>query len=261
MKKLARIFLRLLLPLPLVLAVNRFLRGLAAQGHRLQYFLQWRIAQRCPAWFDHNIDHYWKWRASRNPGIWQRGILGLFAMRPGCRVLELCCGDGFYSYYFYSGKASKIVAMDHDADAIRHARHNQNAPNIEYRCGDIRTQMPQGEFDNVCWDAGIEYFTVAETEAVLADIGRRLAPGGILSGCGIVGRPEGRSHPDHKHEFSSPHELASFLRRFFANVLVISTQEADRFQARSSLHFFASSGALPFDLNGKEMVRLGPLQP
>lgn len=245
-KALAKILLRPLLP-P-VLATNRLLRATAAAGHRLQFFLQWRIARKSPAWFDHDLDLYWKWRASRNPNIWQRGILGLFAMRPGAQVLDLCCGDGFYSYYFYSGRAGRIIAMDYDTAAIRHARKNQQAPNIEYRQGDIRSEMPDGEFDNVCWDAGIEYFTLPETEALLGAIKSRLVSGGILSGCGIVSRGEERSHADHKHEFSSPEELTQLLRRFFAQVRIINTAAAgDKFLERATFHFFASDGPLPLE--------------
>jgi len=245
MKKIAKIVLRALLPLWLVLAVNRSLRKMVALGHRLQFWLQWHVASRPPGWFDHFIDLHWKWHASRDPSPWQRGILGLLAMKPGCRVLDLCCGGGFYAYHFYSSRASRVVAIDWDIDGIRHAQRNMKAPNIEYRQGNILTDMPREEFDNVCWDAGIEYFTQEETRSVLAAIKQQLTPAGILNGCGIGARTDGHSHIDHKHEFSSPQALAQLLREFFANVLVISPPHAGN--TRKTFHFFASDGTLPFN--------------
>jgi len=257
MKNILKAFLRFLLPTGPVLAVNRGLRALGAAGHRLQFNLQWRVAKRTPAWFDHFITSHWQWHESQNPSSWQRGILGLFAMKPGCRALELCCGGGFHSYHFYAGRASQLIAVDFDQDAIRHARANFRAPNLEFRQANILTEMPDGPFDNICWDAGIEYFTEAETESLLRAIKTRLAPGGILSGCGIVARGEAASHIDHKHEFSSPEELAQLLRRFFDTVTVIGTHQSDKFLERATFHFFASDGEVPFGMQDSNIIRLG----
>jgi len=56
--------------------------------------------------FDHFLTSYYVWPQTRTPLWLERGIFGLLAMRQGARVLELCCGDGFNAYHFYSIRAA-----------------------------------------------------------------------------------------------------------------------------------------------------------
>ncbi len=194
-----------------------------------------------PEWFDHFIDQYGQWYQTRIPFPWERGIFNLLAIRPGARVLELCCGDGFNAHHFYSIRAASVVSVDFDAAGIRHARRYFRAPNVQYDLCDIRTSLPGGTFDNVIWDAAIEHFTVAEIGTLAIEIKSRLAPGGILSGYTLIEDPE-RRHPDHEIEFRSRADLASLLTPHFANVAVIQTD----YPTRKNLYFFASDGPLPF---------------
>jgi hypothetical protein len=85
----------------------------------------------------------------------------------------------------------------------------------------IRTQMPDGILDNVVWDAAIEHFTETEIAELMANIKRRLAPAGMLSGFTIVERPDGKKMlPHHEYEFKSKDDLARFFRPHFRNVKV-----------------------------------------
>ena len=245
-----------LVPLGLIKGLNRSLRRITALGHRLQFEREWGSARRTPGWFDHFIDQFWKWPTSRNPQTWERGIFGLLGMKQGCRLLDLCCGGGFITYHFYSGRASHIVAADIDESAIRHAKRNFKASNIEFRCSDIRTDMPKGEFDNVTWDAGIEYFTAAETNQILLNIKSRLKPHGLLGGYAIVAK-ELKSHDDHKREFTSREQLAALMKQYFANVLIISTTHGDGSERRNNLYFFASDGPVPFAEDWGAQLHLG----
>ena len=257
MKKLLKILIRALLPWEAVKAMNRTLRGLAAWGHRFQHFYEWRLMARPPEWFDHYIDLHWKWRVTRNATSWERGIFGLLAMRQGCRVLDLCCGTGFFTYYFYSGRAGAVVAMDYSAAAIRQARRNFQASNIDYRQGDIRTDLPDGPFDNAVLNAALEYFTPQEAEKLLDDIKGRLTPNGILSGNSIVASRAGVAHLDQKQEFFSRDELAALLKRHFANVTIINTTFIDPGMNRTNLYFFASEGPVPLAENWPDILVIG----
>ena len=237
--------------LPVVLAVNYVLRAMAAAGHHLQYLLQWRFAVRAPLSFDPFIDLYWRWKLSGSPMSWERGIFGLLAMKPGCRLLDLCCGEGFYTHRFYSGRAGSIIAMDYNAKAIAHARRNFQAANIDYRCGDVRTQMPQGPFDNVSWDAGIEYFTLQEIGGILKDIKMRLAHRGVLSGYSILVPPDGKAAiQGQKYAAASLEDLGGLLRRFFLNVAILRTT----YPSRTNHYFFASDGPLPLSEGWPDLV-------
>jgi SAM-dependent methyltransferase len=236
--------------LPLVQAsrgVSRMTRSMSAGAHRLQYFIEWSVDN--PEYFDHFIDSHYQWHALRQSFPWERGVYSSLALQATRtdrlpKVLELCCGDGFMTYHFYSSQASTITAMDFDKEAIASARRNCAAPNITYRLGDIRTEMPDGAFDNIIWDAAIEHFTEAEITALMEGIRSRLAPGGIVSGYTIVEPEHGGKHlHQHEYEFHDKADLARFLQPWFANVQVFSTT----FPSRTNLYFYASDGPLPFE--------------
>ncbi len=225
-------------PLPLLRRLNAVMRTATAMTHRWQLELEWGVPP-LPEWFDHFIDQQC-WTA---PFPWERGIFNLIAMRQGARVLDMCCGDGFFDRRFYAGRAREIIAADIDPRAIRHARRYNAAPNIHYQVGDVRAGLPAGPFDNVVWDAAIEHFTEAEIADVLSRIKRELRPGGVLSGYTIQAMAHGASHPDHEYEFSSKVDLARFFTPHFQHVQVLETVYPDR----HNLYVFASDEVLPLD--------------
>lgn len=225
---------------PFARATNALVRRFARFTHEVQFKLEWGM-QPTPEWFDHFLDQYYLWPTTRAPFWVERGVFSLLAIKPGARVLELCCGDGFNAYHFYSVRAGSIVSVDLDPNAIASAQHNFRAPNIAYQVADIRTQMPQGRFDNVVWDAAIEHFTREEINALMAAIKARLVPGGILSGYTIVEREEGISHHDHEYEFKSKEDLQRLLQPHFRNVRVLETI----YPSRHNLYFFASDDRVP----------------
>ena len=231
--------------LPYLKVWNGIARKLAAHGHKLQFEVEWRQDPN-PEWFDHFIHQYWQWHAHRNPMSWERGIFGTLAMKPGCRVLDLCCGGGFFAYHFYSGRAASVLSVDFDPVAIAHAQKNFRAGNLEFRVADIRTEMPDGSFDNIVWDAAIEHFTPEETTAILENISARLTPDGVLSGYTLVEKSTGKSLVHHEYEFKSKEELAGILHTRFPNVLVFENISADALEERHNLYFFASNAAVPF---------------
>jgi cyclopropane fatty-acyl-phospholipid synthase-like methyltransferase len=238
-----------------VKAMNRLLRRVDAAGHKLQFDAEWRVSPP-PEWFDHLTDQHWKWKFTRNSLSWERGIMGMLAMKPGCRVLDLCCGGGFFAYHFFSSRAASVVSVDFDPSAIAHAKRNFDAPNVDYRCCDIRTDLPAGEFDNVVWDSAIEHFTEQEILAILANIKQRLTPSGTLNGYTLVEKPTGKSLVHHEYEFKSKEELAILLKKVFKNAMVVETSSHDVIEDRQNLYFFASDGVLPFDPAWENAVRL-----
>jgi SAM-dependent methyltransferase len=203
---------------------------------------QWALKP-SPEWFDHHIDLYWQFQRGRN-SLWvERGTFGSLALKGG-DVLELACGDGFNAKNFYSLRSRKVLACDFDPSAIATARRKNAAANVEFVLADIRTQMPEGSFDNVVWDAAIEHFTPDEIAAIMTGIKRRLTPSGVLSGYSIVEREDGVKHlHQHEYEFRSKEDLLRFLAPHFRNVKVFETI----FPNRHNLYFWASDATLPFD--------------
>ena len=213
----------------------------AGAYHRL-FLAQWGLLP-VPEFFDHKIGLYWMWKAKRSPHWVERGVFSLLALEPGCKALELCCGDGFNAHYFYGARVGSMISVDFDPKAIAHANRNFKAENISYKLADIRTQMPEGTFDNVVWDAAIEHFTEVEIADLMHSIKKRLTATGILSGFTIVELASGKKMlPHHEYEFKSKDDLARFLRPHFRNVKVFETFYSDR----HNLYFWASDGMIPF---------------
>jgi SAM-dependent methyltransferase len=214
----------------------------ASAAHHRLFLAQWGLYP-LPEFFEHKIGHYWSWEANNSPWSVERGVFSLLAMKQGCKVLELCCGDGFNARYFYRARASSMLCVDFDPKAIAYARRNFSSDITRYELADIRTQMPDGQFDNIIWDAAIEHFTESEIAAIMQNIKKRLGSKGILSGYTLVERADGKkSLHHHEYEFKSREDLSRFLTPHFKNVRVFETIYPDR----HNLYFWASDDLIPF---------------
>lgn len=215
-----------------------------ASAHGRLLKVQWGLPP-SPEHFDHHIDLFYQWLATRNSLWLERGVFGSLALK-GNRVLELACGDGFNTKNFYSLRSANVVACDFDPSAISTATRKNQAANINFVLADIRTQMPgrEGEFDNIIWDAAIEHFTESEIADILSNIKFRLSDDGILSGYTLVERDDGVKHiHQHEYEFKSKEDLLRFFEPHFKNVKVCETI----YPTRHNLYFWASDNVLPFD--------------
>jgi SAM-dependent methyltransferase len=220
--------------------VNGALRTVSRATHFLQYKAGGLVGGDAE-WFPHYLDLYWQLPARQRPMFLERGVFNLLAMKPGARVLDMCCGDGFYSDLFYSSRAAHVLAVDHNRHALRHARRCHSRSNVEYRQADIRDGVPAGPFDNIVWDSALHHFTTAEVRRILAALRTALVDGGVLSGFTEI-EPPGYSYA--RLHFEEPEELAQLLKTAFANVAIVETPDSER----RCLHFFASDSpqVLPF---------------
>jgi SAM-dependent methyltransferase len=226
--------------LPPVRLINRLLRRVSRIGHRFQLGVEGVLSPQSE-WFDHHIDVHWQWPATGRSSFLERGVYNSLVIEPGAAVLELCSGDGFNTRYFYAPRASAVVAVDSNREALAYARRVNRAPNIRYEWCDIRRSLPEGSFHNVIWDAALDHFTPDELREVLALVRERMAPGAVLSGYTEV---EELPYEYRKQSFQSKDDVVALLCRSFAHVMVFETPDPQR----TNLYFFASDSAerLPF---------------
>lgn len=184
-------------------------------------------------WFDHRLDEFdWPERI-----FWvERGVLGRFHLPPGAKVLDLCCGDGYFSDCFWSPSAGHIDAIDRDPEALALARARHTKANIDYRCLDVvRDELPCSDYDLVCFFEAIEHFSIEDGLGVLEKIKDALVPGGWLVGSStaVASANRGKGNVEHDNEFADAQSLAAFVGRVFAEPSVFSSHHP----ARTTLYF------------------------
>ncbi len=99
----------------------------------------------------------------------------------GLRVLDLACGDGFYTRRIRKAGAAQVIGIDVSAEMIRLAAELETAQplGIEYRCASALSLPEQGEFDLVSAAYLLHYASnVDELSAMCGQVARQLAPGG-----------------------------------------------------------------------------------
>jgi SAM-dependent methyltransferase len=187
-----------------------------------------------PQFFKHQID-LCRWPSE--PSRWSFTARGVYAredMFDGCKVLDLCCGDGSYSFLFFSDIAGAVDAVDRDRHALAYARRQFAAPNIAYHEIDIvREPLPSAGYDFVIWNAAICYFSEQEIRQIIVKI---IAAGKAgLRLCGML--PKANGWVDHKTEFADSSAVAGFLRQYFRTVAIREVAEG----SAVSFYFQASS--------------------
>lgn len=170
-------------------------------------------------WFDHRL-HILdpeKWFADH----WTMSADNVLPhIKHGAIVLNLCSGDGFYDYHFYSKRAGEIVCVEFDKNAVIHAKRNHQADNITYVHSDVLA-YDAGEdiYDVVIIRGAIEHFHREEQEKIFTNAKKALKSGGWFVG----DTPQklehlGRQHPDHHCEWASEDEMVEVLSKFFTNI-------------------------------------------
>lgn len=209
-----------LLPLDFMLRASQCITRVLA---RLLFIRDWQLeAQGRPQFFKHSINlALWPF----DPSKWAfaaRGVYAREAMHRGCKVLDICCGDGTYSLLFLSDIAGRVDAIDLDDKAIAYARRFHTAANVNYQQLDIiKQQFPSSGYDLVVWNAAICYFNESDIRSIIHKIIDASAPDAKLIGmC-----PKANGWIDHQTEFSATAAISDFLRQFYAQVAVREIDE------------------------------------
>jgi ubiquinone/menaquinone biosynthesis C-methylase UbiE len=177
----------------------------------------------------HNARHLenldgWYFSISTNLDWLESGVLARMAMKPGFKVLDLCCGDGAYSYLFFRDIASHIDAVDYSSKAIKHAKKFFSADNITHHVLNILEEdFPSFEYDLVFWRAGIAYFDDSENRKILEKISMHLKSGGYLIGETPKATPSDQLTAGQKRLFASRQDLMATLGQFFPDTEIIET--------------------------------------
>ena len=206
-----------------MITIPKWLADLGLQLNRFYYKQLFRSLyggrNMPPAWFDHRIDLYYHW--PHNLFWLERGILPRKEMFDGCTVLDLFCGDGFFSRYFYSTVAGQIDAVDKDPSAIAHAKRLHSHRKIAYIVLDaVEQSFPRTAYDVITWFEAIEHLSEVEYAVVVERIKTSLVTTGVLIGSTPIVSVEhvGKGSWQHQNEFTSVRQLQECFARDFSDI-------------------------------------------
>jgi GT2 family glycosyltransferase len=179
--------------------------------------IEW-TGERCVPWApDIQViyEHYHRY-------LWARELVA------GRRVLDVGSGEGFGSNQL-AETARQVVGIDVDELTVRHSQLNYAAPGLEFR---VASATDLGDFPDDAFDAVVAFEVIehiSDQEAVLAEVARVLAVGGLL----VISTPDRlvysketrHKNPFHERELSSD-ELQGLLSRWFASIEMFAQRTA-----------------------------------
>ncbi len=202
---------------------QRFVQAFSADQN--QRF--WHDGAEPPHWGNHRFSLS-RWSALRDPTFLERGAYAHQIMRPGCRVLDLCCGDGFYTHHFYSHTASHVDAVDIDPQALATAKRHHQADNVSYHRLDIvADSFPRSHYDVVCWDGALAHFDPGQVDGLLTRIADAIGSDGVMCGSEEIEYADELSW-DHKTALESPQKLRAILKRHFECVVLFERSDSQQ---------------------------------
>jgi SAM-dependent methyltransferase len=178
---------------------------------------QWALADEPPHFFDHRHDCFDLVGRGTAPFAFYRAYFATELLRETDVVLDVGCGDGYFTTRFFAQRAAQVDGVDIEADAIEHAKAVNPAPNVRFLRSDaVRDPFPRPVYDAVIWDGAIGHFAQDTTGRMLEKIRGALAPEGVFAGSESLGRVG----DDHLQFFETADDLGAALRPYFEHVAV-----------------------------------------
>lgn len=184
--------------------------------HKSQFKREWKLATNPPHFANRRLHAFdLVYGQLRNPYLFSGGGFVSEVIQPNDLILDIGCGDGFFSNSFYSRLCQHIDAIDIEPTAIEMAKRLNGNPKINFQILDAITQpFPRSSYDVIVWNGAIGHFPQQETQWLLTKISGALRPGGIFAGSESLGL-EGHDHLQFFHKES---DLADIFKPLFRHV-------------------------------------------
>ena len=177
----------------------------------------WQYSAEPPHFFSQQINLIRMLGDTQSGAGWLlRGVYAWEIIKEGDTVLDIGCGDGFFTKHFLSAKAKHVDAVDIDASAIHEANSRNSSSKIAYHMLDAAKQpFPRKRYDVIVWDGAIGHFDRRSAADVIRQVASALASLGTFCGSESLGSEEGS---DHLQFFKEPNDLAELLSAHFGSI-------------------------------------------
>lgn len=202
---------------------ERVLLGLL-EGHYESLFRRlWTLGSDEPHFTNHRIGtfRFGYARKADGPEYFYRGFFSSELLRPTDRVLDIGCGDGFFTRRFFSSRCASVDAIDIEPSAIEEATRHNAGENIRYAMLDaVNEPFPRPPYDVIVWDGALGHFAADSTVLMLKKIREAMAPGAVFTGSESLGH-EGH---DHLQFFDSLADMSALFKPFWKHVRLREVQ-------------------------------------
>jgi ubiquinone/menaquinone biosynthesis C-methylase UbiE len=186
------------------------------------------MASQEPEYFCHDYDLY-TWYKTGNTQWIERGLHAQRVIKQGDHVLDLCCGEGFYSYYFFRSTSGSVDAVDYSMSALNYAKKWHSSPNIKYHQIDVITQpFLSQKYDVIVWNAFLDYFSTEDIGVIMKKIRDAIGNNGIFVGHVVKSGEQVSGYRKDSFNIYTENDLSRLLSTYFTVVKIESSTHGDR---------------------------------
>lgn len=190
----------------------------------LKLFREFWLSKEAPHFSDLRASYFLSYKNKFPPWL-NRGFYSRQVINNGDTVLDIGCGNGFFDYFFYSGLASRIDAVDIEEDAIKRAKKQHSDKNINYYKIDVtKEELPSNNYDVIMMDGSIGHFNEKDMDIVMNKILSCMNENSLFVGSEAMESIENKSY-DHFQVFPTEKDMEMFLLRYFKKVKIWSEDE------------------------------------
>jgi SAM-dependent methyltransferase len=189
--------------------------------YQSKFRLDWMLSKTPPHFYNHRIGMSQLAFGQKvfGPFTYYRVFFASQVIQDGDRLLDIGCGDGFFTKRFFSTKCSHVDGIDVEPAAIQCALKDNNAENIKYHLLDaVKKDFPEREYNVIVWDGAIGHFPPSTLETMLQKIMGALSQNGNFVGSESLGDEGG----DHLTRFNSFDDFGKSFSKYFKYVEVCS---------------------------------------
>lgn len=191
--------------------------------YKSKIYRDWGLSTEHPHFFDQQAGFFITGYDKKPTGFYgfTRGFNAAEIIADGDVLLDIGCGDGFFTKRFFSVKCSHIDAIDIEPSAIQAGKKYNNDKKINYVLSDaIASPFPRTDYNVIVWDGAIAHFAGDTIQTMLLKIKKGLKQGGVFVGSEALGLDAG----DHLQVFPSLEKLSLLFRPHFRHVALKSVK-------------------------------------